>query len=114
MADERWPPYWTAQPHLGWFCGGHCVGQLNNIQNDCGPFQLWNHTTGASFFSSFLKKKEKEKKKGLCVYSLQSGALAAQMQLCGAVAQGAGPLISREAPLASVGEHPGPAWEEGK
>ena len=69
------------------------------------------------FFSSFLKKKKrkkKRKKKGLCVYSLQTGALAAQMQLCGAGAQGAEPLISREAPPASVGEHPGPAWEEGK
>ena len=77
-----------------------------------GPLQLWNHTTGASFFSSLLKKQRK--KKGLCVYSLQSGALAAQMQLCGAVAQGPRPLISREAPPASLGEHPGPAWEEGK
>lgn len=67
---------------------------------------------GSKFFFFLLHLKNK--KKGLCVYSLQSGALAAQMQLCGAVAQGAGPLISREAPPATVGEHPGPAGEEGK
>ena len=70
-----------------------------------------SHHASTFFFPTFLKK---EKKKRLCVYSVQSGALAAQMQLCGAVAQGAGPLISREAPPASVGEHPGLAWEEGK
>lgn len=56
---------------------------------------------GESFFLSLKKKKR------LCVYSLQCRALAAQMQLCGVEAEGAGPLISREAPPASVGEHPG-------
>ena len=56
---------------------------------------------GESFFLSLKKKR-------LCVYSVQRRALAAQMQLCGAEAEAAGPLISREAPPASVGEHPGP------
>lgn len=110
--------------------GGHHIGQLSPIWDGFVVATVLDSSTISRmtvalsscgitpreqvFFLLFLKKKEKEKKKGLCVYSLQSGALAAQMQLCGAVAQGAGPLISREAPLASVGEHPGPAWEEGK
>lgn len=70
--------------------------------SSCGikPFSTVPES-GRKFFS-FLKKKKR-----LCVYSLQCRALAAQMQLCGVEAEGAGPLISREAPPASVGEHPG-------
>ena len=44
--------------------------------------------SGGKFFFPFLKKKKKKKR--LCVYSLESRALAAQMQLCGAEAEGAG------------------------
>lgn len=61
--------------------------------------QLLNLT---EFFSSLLKKK----KKRLCVYTLQSRAFAAQLQL-GSEAKGAEPLISGEAPPASMGEASG-------